>query len=74
MYFSRLIEGYCPELNEEVELYVEYSVINRLGTKNPTSKKCRYSCDNVEESCNYCHTNDCECPIYNEAPMEIHSF
>lgn len=62
------IEGYCPELEENVEICVEYSYIPRLGTTKEILAKRRYSCLN-SNTCKYCELN--QCPIFDMAPKEI---
>lgn len=64
------VEGYCPELDEYVEICVEYSYIRRLGTTKETLAKRKYYCSNLD-TCKYRQSNQNVCPIFHEAPEEI---
>lgn len=67
---SEIFEGYCPEFQTNAYVRINYSVFRVLGNPNPCSKKISYYCENRDE-CSYCETNRCECPVFDEAPMDI---
>lgn len=66
---SKLFYAYCPELQTDNCIRVDYSVFRVLGRTDYCSKKIGFLCENGDE-CSYCQTNHCECPVYDEAPMD----
>ncbi len=62
----RQVYGYCPYLDTDYSITIEYAVIHSLGKNEPGYKPIGASCDE-SDSCPYDNGN--KCPIYDS---ELH--
>jgi hypothetical protein len=59
----RSVSGYCPYLDAEYSISVNYAVIRSLSQHEPGYKPIGFECDE-SESCPYGERN--KCPIYED--------
>ena len=60
--------GYCPELDEDYQIEVEYSKLGFLGDPNTYYKKLGYRCAySMANGCESCYSKGVDCPIFSAA-------
>ena len=60
--------GYCPELNEDYQIEVEYSKLRYLGDPNTYYKKLGFRCEHsLISECSSCGPGGGDCPIFKAA-------
>lgn len=64
------VSGYCPYLNSEHKIYVNYNEVPILGQLNYGYKKMDYSCDYCEECPSEFKDEYGRCPLFISAPSE----
>lgn len=62
------INGFCPHLNNENTILVNYSKIPVIGKVGYDYKKFSYTCE-YSDDCSHSSTN--KCPLFNEAQTII---
>lgn len=63
------ISGYCPEINDNKSINVDFIEVKASGTTY-TKIKGRFECDKSNfDNCEYYNKNG-NCPIYNNIPNE----
>ena len=62
--------GYCPELDKQMSITVDFEEIQLLGEMIAQHKKTGYSCEHGSwEGCNSNGENGADCPIFKLAHM-----
>lgn len=62
--------GYCPELEKQVSIQVDFGEVNLPRQMASQYKKTGYSCSHASENgCNSNGPNDEECPIFKSANL-----
>jgi hypothetical protein len=62
--------GYCPHIEDDFEIDVEYAEVPVTKTTKRFFKHVGYDClANDDDECTYANQN--QCPIYKKAPVTI---
>lgn len=62
--------GYCPHINDEFEIDIEYAEVLMTKSSKRHFKHISYNCQaNDDDACPYSNQNNC--PVFKKAPITI---